>query len=961
MQISDSTRGIQAAQGTGRPTDLKQDQAVQATIRQRVSSEEAIVEVNGQEYKARFERGLPQESNVSVRITGRNGDVLQLRTLSENGTKQNGTVDSNISTERIIREAGIKDTVELREMVSRLFNERVTVNKDTVRSLQQILQKGEGTIQQKQDIVSLMAQKKISITPKSYEAVFRTLHGPSLDKILNDLAKEAPELIPEQAIGKADTAGNVRANTKSATVNNLTDQLDVLKKALESNQSINKDALRKLINQIKQHPRCAEMSRETADSVLKVLQQIEKAISNVPEQDMTVPVEKLSQTIDLKKAQQILQQAIKELTGDVHSSPTKDKDLPNAAENKEAIHKLAELVVDLRLSGKITRNQLTNLQKAIENVIREAQLSPELEKDIQELVSRLAKDLRMSLSYEAVGKSTEAKAMVQRSLDTLIKMFKLPIAQVMASGNSLSSVASLVEDEGLQVLRPMSETFMKLGSLVALARQELIEALGNSTGNAADMQKWLAEPRDPKKIVTDFASSLREAAVRERLPKEEIRHMEQLLQRIETGFDDGGKRTDFLLDGMNELEQLLMHAGERLASLTAVQSGSFERVTQYIPEYLRKVGSEFNEIKKEVINNVERMTQFLQQKVPQSASYIQRIIEPTIEMVNRLVNKGEFALFADMEFEHSVLKISGDLQQVKGLLDKGKKDEALHLFQRIRTDLEKLNWQPSYMRVERFFSKATVGSELQNPFQTYGQAWREETLTGRGVQDLMRSMGLTHEREAMEWLARREGNAHAQGMRFADDTRQNQDAPPSNMKSLLLEGMDRNLSPRAREVMEQALSNLTGQQLLARQDSSASVHSMQVQLPLPWEEGMQSAELQVHARNNGQQMDWENCTLFFFLDTPRFGETGISVMVVNREMTLRIQNDDPKVEHAFQPYIPQMEQELQQLGYRINGVTFTPIGKEKQKEERELPTIDTEVARRQAVRRNGQEGMDFSV
>lgn len=1077
MQISGFTPGAQTAQNTGKPADVRQNEVVSATVKQRLSSNEAIIEIKGQQYNAIFDKGVPAKGEVPVQITDIKGNTIHVRAVpTSSAPPQKGNFTSlEAEAERLLKDAGVKVTADMREAVSRLLAERTPISKEVLQRVQQVMQNGEGAVQQKLDTLSIMAQKKIAITPKSYEAVFRALHGPSLDKIVLDLAEEAPDLVPTQAQRTNAANGNREVRT-TAPEQKLSQQLDLLAKVVESGRPVNKEQLQKLVDQMKRSVEAGKISEPIRQNVAHIIKQVELTIKEAVGKQETIVSDKLAQRVraqDISQAanqirraaaqaesavmtsrqgdslirqvdtlQQVLQskrpiskeqltqlieqmqrnpevknmpenvrikfqQTVEQVTQLIKNTPSsqtyispeklaqtvrttdisnnlkqvkqelarmeaaaKPPQQPSAStqevreapktENR-ALKDLANLVLDLRHSGKVTRSGIDNLQKAVEQVLGEAKLSPQLQKDLQAMMNRIVKDLRMSMSYEAVGKGMEAKVMVEKTLDTLVKMFKLPLAEAAADRtNPLTNGSGEGADGAGDFLRPVSETFMKLGSLVGLARQELAAALGKGMETANPLEAWTA-PRSPEQIVRDAAVSLRQAAQREKLPQQEMRQMEQLLQRIETDVVDGTYRPANILEGMNELEQLLSQAGERMAALTNVQTANFERVTQYIPDYLREVGEEFAQLKKEIVNNVERMSQFLQQKIPQASSYIQRIVEPTIEMVNRLVNKGEFALFADMEFEHSVLKMSGELQQVKGMLDKGRQEEALQLFQRVKGELEKLHWQPSYMKVERFFSKTTLDGEMRNPFQTYGQSWQDGTLTGRGVQEMMRGVGYTHEKEAMEWLMRREGMAQAGSGRFGGEFQERADAPPNSMKSYLLDGMEKSLTPRAKEVMEQALSNITGQQLLSRQEPTAPIQTMQIQLPLPWEEGMHTAELQVHARNNGQQMDWENCSLFFFLDTPRFGETGVSVMVVNREMTIRVQNDHPQVDEMFRPYVPQMEEALQQMGYRMNGVTFTPIGQEKQASVQEVPTVDTALARSRAIQQSGQEGLDFSI
>ncbi|QYY42496.1 DUF6240 domain-containing protein [Aneurinibacillus thermoaerophilus] len=799
MQVSDVTRSIHTSQMSGKTTE-------------------------------------PQQGQMTNHVNGQ-GSV---------------SLSSETTAEQVLQDAGIKATVEMKEAVRLLIAERIPVTKETLQSLQHILQKGEGTIQQKLDTLSIMAQKKISVTPRSYEAVFRALYGPSLDQILSELAKEAPDLLPE---------------------------------------------LRFLSN---------------SDS----LQDAHRSVPDHSRAGMSALLE-------------------------------------------QALQKLAEQALAIRMSGRATRSQLRELQEAVAQAVQEARLSTEVRKDLESAIRQIMKELRMSLSYEAVGRHAEAKIMVERSIDMLVKMLKLPVVGTggarteSGSPNMSFPDGEGVDHSGANVLRPLSETFIRLGNLVSLARQELLVALGNI------QMEGSTSSRQPDIVMRDLAVALRDAIKREGVPQKEANQAAHILQQLEEAARQPAQNGERLLAGMDELERLFAASGERMAALTAVQTATFERLTRYIPDYLHQVGEKFRQTKKEIINNVERMSQFLRQNIPQAASYIQRIVEPTIEMVNRLVNKGEFALFADMDFEYELLRMSGELQRVKGLLAKGEQDEALRLFQRLRTDLEKLNWQPSYTKVERFFSKMTGEGGMQNPLQLYAQQWREESLTGRGVQEAMRGMGFSHEREAVEWMMRREGDMRSAGYNSSDARGEK---PPHNLKAMLMNGMESHASPKAREMLEQALSHVTGQQLLSKQEAGTVTQSFQVQLPLPWEEGMHSVHMQVRARQNGEQMDWENCSLFFFLDTPKFGETGVAVTVVEREMAIRVQNDHPFVEQAFAPYIPRMKEELQRMGYRVQSVTFSPLAhQERESEQRKAPAIDTATGRQHAFAHTSGEGVDISV
>lgn len=449
-----------------------------------------------------------------------------------------------------------------------------------------------------------------------------------------------------------------------------------------------------------------------------------------------------------------------------------------------------------------------------------------------------------------------------------------------------------------------------------------------------------------------------------------VQEFVQVLQQVEEGLERGSQGTltskDVSIENlgidlpilllMDKTEKVLsaLHHEANLKPELHVLSGHFTRIWEHIPKHLKAVGEEFKEIKQQVINNVERMSLFIQNKLPHAESYVQRVIEPTIDMINKLVQKNEFALFADMEFESNFLKLSGELQRVKSMLEQGNQAEALKTFQRIKVDLEKLQWQPSYLKIEHAITKLTQEGTMRNPLASYIRDFQSETLTGRGVQEAVRQMGLNHERDTVDFLIRKEaGELPVSQTRVVLEPEQE----PKNIKSMLLQQVEQETSPRVRQAADQAVSHLTGQQLLSKPEQGSSSQTVFLQLPVPWEQGMQSVKLEIHSRSKGEKVDWENCQLFFFLDTPKFGETGISVRVTNREVALKIQNDQAAIQEAFSPYIPQMHDKLKELGYRIKNVQFVPV--EKLEERIGGPTPESQIGPKYPY--SPQKGLDFTV
>lgn len=512
MQISDWMRGLRSVQAMGKLPEVRQDQTVQVSIKQKLSSQEALVEINGQEFEATFEKGVPAESRVSAQVMARNGETLQLRVnaTAEGASRQ--VPPSEAVIDRMLQEAGVKASPEMKEAVKRIAAERMPITKDVLRTIQHIMQKGEGGVQQKIDTLTVMAKKDITITPKAYEAVSRVLHGPSLGSILSELAKEAPDFLPPAASKDIVTNGVSPAAQKK-----LTKQLEVLEQALKSERPINKEAVQKLIEQIKQNVQSVKPNPDIRQAIDKVVGQVEEIIHKSarqkhaisPEQmkhgvdraalerainqlkqpaqaarqeggDTRIPlsdkeilrqidtiqqnlqqqqpitreqlqrlIQQIEKNLDVSKrddaSRQQLQKSIQILSKMAQALPERQpvvltesasrsigteltriaeqiqagaattpdaqlvKETAGQATSPTKLQDLAKLVQELRSAGRVTRAQLDQLMQTVKDVVNKAGLSPKLAKDIEALTDRLIKDLRMSMSYEAVGKSGKQK------------------------------------------------------------------------------------------------------------------------------------------------------------------------------------------------------------------------------------------------------------------------------------------------------------------------------------------------------------------------------------------------------------------------------------------------------------------------------------------------------------------------------------------------------------------------
>lgn len=386
------------------------------------------------------------------------------------------------------------------------------------------------------------------------------------------------------------------------------------------------------------------------------------------------------------------------------------------------------------------------------------------------------------------------------------------------------------------------------------------------------------------------------------------------------------------------------------AGIPATASLSFSReivISRVTPE-LQQAAEEFASFQQKTGEQLSKISQLLQQgnaNVSQALSAV-KLLEPTIQMIDKAILSSSFTLYADMGTEKELLKASSDLAQAKAALQQGKTSEALQLIRQVQASIRQIDWKPADTSIQRFLGKEMLlGSLAVDSEEAYGQ----NRLGARAVAQTLQNMGLDYERQTAEYLAKPDNQANLQG--------ENQN-PPKNMKSILLQMIrDEAINPKTVQLADQALSNITGQQLLNKPDLQGNVQTFQFTLPLPVANRIEQVKVIVNSRKNGGQIDWENANLYFMLSTPKLGDTGIAVSVVNRMISLNIQNDQPGIEQRVNPLLRLFQDGLEEIGYQIGTVTYSKLTIL----DRSGGSVQVAVERNQEALFQRKEGLDIKI
>ena len=131
-----------------------------------------------------------------------------------------------------------------------------------------------------------------------------------------------------------------------------------------------------------------------------------------------------------------------------------------------------------------------------------------------------------------------------------------------------------------------------------------------------------------------------------------------------------------------------------------------------------------------------------------------------------------------------------------------------------------------------------------------------------------------------------------------------------------------------------AVQHHSGKQLLAKSDSSG-LQSLALQLPLLLHKEVENVKVYVNSQSDKEQLDWENCSLYFVLETKRLGEIGISLTATNRNLFLTFKSDKDDLQQSVNRLTESSLERFEEIGYKVGSVQFKSMTVESKEPERQ--------------------------
>lgn len=357
-----------------------------------------------------------------------------------------------------------------------------------------------------------------------------------------------------------------------------------------------------------------------------------------------------------------------------------------------------------------------------------------------------------------------------------------------------------------------------------------------------------------------------------------------------------------------------------------------------VTEITRRLGlaaNEFKTLKREITRNLDNIIHLTRHAQINVLSYVKPILESAINILDKAILKSEMTLLTDMGTEKKLIQASSRLAEARKHLENGNNAKASQLVDEVKNELDRMNWRPSDVKVKHVMvseHRHLKADHLQDKLMTHLSAEAEAVHgrepSARHVYEQVRALGLNHDSEAAQYVA---GTGK-------EDSHQ---ALQRDMKAILIKLAQGEDGMPGNRAAEQALNNITGQQLLSKLDADNHLQSMLFNLPLMLGAKTENVKVYVNSRKGGQKMDWENCSLYFLLDTRKMGQTGILVNVANRSLSLTVKNDTPGFSERMSKLADGCKERLNSIGYEVASIQFTKLNREPDEDRLSLSSIDS--------------------
>ncbi|KYG32121.1 hypothetical protein [Alkalihalobacillus trypoxylicola] len=501
----------------------------------------------------------------------------------------------------------------------------------------------------------------------------------------------------------------------------------------------------------------------------------------------------------------------------------------------------------------------------------------------------------------------------------------------------LNELMDKVQASGLNINQKELEALVS-----QLRNDEPAKTVSSSRNDSAILNK-ISQLLQRQPDISVISSEIKSLLLTEEnhLPSKHLNLLEGALTKAEKWSEQGRELTarQAILSALQTIENSADSSNYGNVNLPPAESKMIQVTT--VTEKMAELTNLFKRSQREINTTLQLIVQ--QQSLLPNSKQSVPLLETVIKKLDHAIMKSEMMLFTDMKTERSLLQASSQLQEAKSLLQNGQFQQAQQLVRDVQRQIQQIQYQPSETKVHHVVAEPKNEAIPQHRAQSLD--WLKSSLnpegSSRNMFEMMRQMGLSREADmAHQLISQKESQQWNQNLK-------------NHLMNLAKGDEDGNKAP---SLAQQAVQNITGQQLLSRHEPTNHLQSMMFNLPFLLEDKVENIQLFLKARNGGDKLDWENCSLYFLMETTKLGEIGISLSAKNRSLSIILKNDQSDFEVRMKPYVDEALERLSEIGYSINGMKFEALTKEtpplngenKAPEQEQLPFFT-------------EEGFDFKI
>lgn len=918
-----------------------------------------------------------QSSETPKVVSVKNSNEMDLSTIVKNISKEVSKIPSLNHSIALVKDQLVSDmrfSQEVRDKVSQALKEatslgnfgRVTTGKEVVNRVladaQQMIDKVDGRASQPTEQIKEKAAsetvKEVKVEVQK-EPIFQRVVEKVRDQVVNNpkvdrevaqrveqAVKEATQLKQggqetagrdrlQQALAKAEveleqieprqqqkpseTVKEVKAEVRKEP--NFQRAVEKVREQVVNNPKVDREVAQRVEQSIKEATQLKQGGQETAgrDRLQQALAKAEielhqKETNQIQTNRSEQPGKTVKVETILQRKTEISQPVVTKIEAEPKSSPVRLPEQPEHqdTQSKKNVQQPTETVKQTRESIQ-QESDIHKVQQKVQDLLaNHKNLDQETVRNIQRLANQ-AQQLDQSGRDRLMKVIQQVENILKDSntqMPTNVTQKELPSNQPdLTKGTQDADLPAQSMANDKKPSESLKEALTKLQK-----EPQLEQALNQMRKEVASNPNIDLETAEKIDKVLDKGQQLmdkgREIAARQHLSKE-LTHIQQELIETEPNIQPDRKASP---------DTLNYELNEQLQSLN-LQSKDI--LVTKVTEKLAQVTNDFRELKREITRNLDNVERLIQTHKNQANPQAKQMLENTIHKLDNAILKSEMMLFTDMKTEKQLLQASSQLAEAKKLLSKGQHAEAGKIVHDVKNLIDKVIYKPTDQKIMHYVNQESV--PMEEPTQsrqmlsklqdaTYGTSSHQEA-SARQIFELVRSLGLNNESDVANSLVFQKNDAGKQEQH-------------ENLKSLLMklsQGEGQEVNGKVAQQAEQALTNITGQQLLSKSDTAGTLQSMFFQLPLLLGGKPENLQVFINSKSEGQQVEWENCNLYFLLETKKLGDVGILLNSTDRNLSITIKNDLPGFKERMEPLAIFTKEKLQEVGYSVSSINFTKM------------------------------------